>query len=233
MRHFHDQLQELLRKVVAMGSLAESMIRKAVEQLTAASPSLSAEVFDCERQVNALQVEVDEAAVKLTILQQPVASDARFLFMASRIAGELERIADQAVNIVQNIGHVRDQPSGDPLVELPLMAQVARKMVRDSLTAMIDRNVALANQVLEDEKQVDAFRDQIFSTLLGRMTADPRLIQQALSLILIARNLERVGDHATNIAEEVIYWIHGRDVRHGQALQADGAAGEDANEARP
>jgi phosphate transport system protein len=228
MRQFHDQLQDLLQKVVAMGSLAESMIQKAIEQLTTGNSLLAAEVFDRERQVNALQVEVDEAAVKLTILQQPVARDARFLFMASRIAGELERIADQAVNIVQNAGHLRGQPPAGPLVEMPLMAQVTRKMVRDSLSAMIDRDVALANQVLTDEKQVDAFRDQIFSSLLASMTADPRLIQRALSLILIARNLERVGDHATNIAEEVIYWIQGRDVRHGQALRA-----EANGEARP
>ncbi len=215
MRHFHDQLQNLLQKIVAMGSLAEFMIQKAIEQLPGGSASASAQVFDCERQVNVLQVEVDEAAVKLTILQQPVAGDARFLFMASRIGGELERIADHAVNIVQNAEHVRGQPSAGPLVELPLMAQVVRKMVRDSLSAMIDRDVALANQVLTDEMQVDAFRDRIFGSLLASMTADPRLIQQALSLILIARNLERIGDHATNIAEEVIYWVHGRDVRHG------------------
>jgi phosphate transport system protein len=147
--------------------------------------------------------------------------------MASRIAGDLERIADQAVNITQNAGHMLDQPPLKTMVELPLMAQVARKMVRDSLSAMIDCDVALANQILTDEKQVDALRDHIFSALLASMTADPRLIRAALSLILIARNLERIGDHATNIAEEVIYWIQGRDVRHGQALRAGSNAPHD------
>jgi phosphate transport system protein len=227
MRQFHDQLQDLLQKVIRMGSLAESMIQKGMEGLAGGNASLAADIFERERQVNALQVEVDDAAVKLTILQQPVARDARFLFMASRIAGDLERIADQAVNITQNAGHMLDQPPLKTMVELPLMAQVARKMVRDSLSAMIDCDVALANQILTDEKQVDALRDHIFSALLASMTADPRLIRAALSLILIARNLERIGDHATNIAEEVIYWIQGRDVRHGQALRAGSNAPHD------
>jgi phosphate transport system protein len=104
------------------------------------------------------------------------------------------------------------------LIDLPIMADVAQSMVRDSVTAMINRDVTLANRVLEEEKKVDAFRDHIFRILLTYMMEDPRTIRQALSLILIARNLERIGDHATNVAEEVIYWIQGRDVRHGKAL---------------
>jgi phosphate transport system protein len=134
--------------------------------------------------------------------------------MASRIGGELERIADQAINIVQNSKHVLEGPPVRPLVELPIMADVAQKMVRDSLTAMIQRDVNLAATVLEEEKKVDAFRNQIFSRLLEEMKQDPTAIERSLSLILIARNLERIGDHATNVAEEVIYWIQGRDVRH-------------------
>ncbi len=231
MRHFQDQLSELFQQIVQMGSLAESMIQKAVETLETGHVDSRNAVFESERQVNALQVHVDEAAVKLTILQQPVAGDARFLFMASRIAGELERIGDQAVNITENAGHLTDQPSLPPLVELSLVARIARNMVRDSLSAMIERDVALANQVLRDEKQVDAFRDRIFSSLLSSMTDDPHLIQRSLSLILIARNLERIGDHATNIAEEVIYWIQGRDVRHGRALRDDDSEQHAENEA--
>ena len=218
MRHFHDQLQELLQKVVVMGSLAESMVQTAIRSLVERNEALAAEVFEKEQQVNALQVEVDDRAVKLTALQQPVATDARFLFMASRIGGELERIADQAVNVTQNARYVLQAPALKPLVDLPVMAEAAQAMVRDSLTAMINRDVALANRVLEEEDRVDAFRDQIFRTLLTYMMADPGTIQRALSLILIARNLERVGDHATNIAEEVIYWIQGRDIRHGKSL---------------
>jgi phosphate transport system protein len=218
MRRFHEQLQELLQTVVMMGSIAEAMVHKAVSALVTRNEASMAEVFEKEHEINTLQVAVDDKAVKLTILQQPVAADARFLFMASRIGGELERVADQAVNICQNAQFVLSAPPLKPLVDLPVMADAAQKMLRDSLTAMIDRNVSLADKVLVEEDKVDAFRDQIFRTLLTYMMADPGTIQRAMSLILIARNLERVGDHATNIAEEVIYWIQGRDVRHKKGL---------------
>src|SRR5687768_11896465 len=220
MRHFDEQLQELLRSVVVMGSIAESMVQKAVACLMSRNEAAMEEVFEKEHEVNSLQVAVDERAVKLTILQQPVATDARFLFMASRIGGELERIADQAINICQNAHFVLEAPPLKPILDLPAMADVAQKMIRDSINAMANRDTNLANQVLEEEKKVDAYRDQIFRTLLTYMMADPATIQRALSLILIARNLERIGDHATNIAEEVIYWIQGRDIRHGKAVQA-------------
>jgi phosphate transport system protein len=219
MRHFHEQLHELYQKVVAMGLIAESMIQTAVSSLIERNEALARQVFAKEDEVNALQVEIDDRCVKLTAMNQPVAQDARFLFMASRIGGELERVADQAINICQNAHFVLEAPPLKPILDLPAMAEVAQKMVRDSINAMATRDTNLANQVLEEERRVDAYRDQIFRTLLTYMMADPATIQRALSLILIARNLERIGDHATNIAEEVIYWIQGRDVRHGKAVQ--------------
>jgi phosphate transport system protein len=173
-----------------------------------------AEVHVKEREVNDLQIEVDDRAVKLTALQQPVAGDLRFLFMASRIAGELERIADQAVNICEKAHDVLAAPPLKPLVDLPQMAEVAERMVRDGLDSLVKRDCARAERVLEDEKIVDAYRDQIFRELLTYMMADPGTIARALALILISRSLERVGDHATNIAEEVIFLVAGRDVRH-------------------
>ena len=221
MRHFDDQLQELLNTVASMGDLAESMVRTAVKALVSRDESLTLEVFAKEREVNSLQVAVDDQAIRLTVLQQPVARDARFLFMASRIGGELERIADQAINICQNTHYVLQSPPLQPLVGLPVMAYVAVKMVRDGVAAMMKRDVALANTILVEEEKVDAHRDQIFRVLLTHMMSDPTTIQRALSLILIARNLERVGDHATNIAEEVIYWVQGRDVRHNAGGRAE------------
>jgi phosphate transport system protein len=214
MRHFEELLQELLRKVVEMGTIAEEMITLAMRILIERDESYAPKVWVKEREVNSLQVEIDEKAVQLTAMQQPVARDARFLFMASRIGGELERIADLTINMTQNAHHVLDGPPLRPLVDLPIMAEVAQKMVHDTVTAMITKDVELADRVLEEEYKVDAFRDQIFRTLLTYMMADPGTIGRALSLILISRNLERIGDHATNIAEEVIYWIQGRDVRH-------------------
>jgi phosphate transport system protein len=213
-RHFDEKIQELLEKLMVMGSLAESMIQAALRTLIERDETLCEEVHRREMEVNELQIEVDDRAVKLTALQQPVGTDVRFLFMASRIASELERIGDQAVNICQNAHHVLGAPPLKPIVDLPMMGDIAERMVRDSLESLVRKDCSLANHVLEEEKKVDAFRDQIFRILLTHMMADPGTIQRALGLILISRNLERVGDHATNIAEEVIYLVEGREVRH-------------------
>jgi phosphate transport system protein len=194
--------------------LAESMIQLALRILVERNEALGEELIRKEHEVNELQIEIDDTAVKLTALQQPVGGDVRFLFMASRIATELERIADQAVNILECTHHVLKAPPLKPLVDLPVMGEIAEQMVRDSLQSLIDKDCTLASRVLEEEKKVDAHRDQIFRVLLTYMMADPGTIARALALILISRNLERVGDHATNIAEEVIYLVEGREVRH-------------------
>jgi len=213
-RHFDEQIQELLEKLLLMGSLAESMIQAAMRALIERNDSLGEDIHRKEEEVNNLQIEIDDRAIKLTALQQPVGTDVRFLFMASRIASELERIADQAINIVQNIRHVLKASALKPLIDLPLMGEIAEKMVRDALQALVDRDCVLANQVLQEEKKMDAFNNHIFRVLLTYMMADPGTIERALALILISRNLERVGDHATNIAEEVVYLVEGREIRH-------------------
>jgi phosphate transport system protein len=214
MRHLDEKIQELLERLLLMGRLAESMIQTALRVLIERDESLSAEIYRKEAEVNNLQIEIDDSAVKLTALQQPVGGDVRFLFMASRIATELERIGDQAINIIENAHHVIQAAPLKPLVDLPVMGEIAERMVRDSLEALVEKDCSVATRVLEEEKKVDAFRDQIFRVLLTYMMADPGTIQRALALILISRNLERVGDHATNIAEEVIYLVEGREVRH-------------------
>jgi phosphate transport system protein len=218
-RHFDEQIQGLLEKLVLMGRLAESMIQLALRVLVERNEFLSQEVLKKENEVNDLQLEIDDRAVKLTALQQPVGSDVRFLFMASRIATELERIGDQAVNICQNAHYVLKSAPLKPLVDLPRMGELAEDMVRKSIEALVNRNCEMARAVLEEEKAVDLFRDQIFRVLLTYMMADPGTIERALALILMSRNLERVGDHATNIAEEVIYLVEGREVRHGQEMK--------------
>jgi len=214
MRNFDEKMQELLQKLLLMGRLSESMIQTALRILVERDESLGAEVFEKEKEVNNLQIEIDDGAVKLTALQQPVGTDVRFLFMASRIATELERIGDQAINIIQKTPAVLKSPSLRPLVDLPMMGEIAEKMVRTGLESLVERDCSLANLVLEDEKKVDAYRDRIFRVLLTYMIADPGTIERCLALILISRHLERVGDHATNIAEEVIYLVEGREVRH-------------------
>lgn len=214
MSHLDEKIQELQERLLLMGRHAESMMQIALRLLVERNESLGVEVFRKEKEVNDLQIEIDDTAVKLTALQQPVGPDVRFLFMASRIATELERIGDQAVNIVQNARHVLKAPPLKPWVDLPVMGEIAERMVRNSLDALVSKDCDLANKVLEEEKHVDEYRDHIFRVLLTYMMADPGTIERALALILISRNLERVGDHATNIAEEVIYLVEGREVRH-------------------
>ena len=214
MSHLDEKIQGLQERLLLMGRQAESMMQLALRLLVERNESLGLEVFQKEKEVNDLQIEIDDTAVKLTALQQPVGTDVRFLFMASRIATELERIGDQAVNIVQNTGYLLKAPPLKPLVDLPVMGEIAERMVRNSLDALVAKDCDIANKVLEEEKKVDEYRDQIFRVLLTYMMADPGTIQRALALILISRNLERVGDHATNIAEEVIYMVEGREVRH-------------------
>jgi phosphate transport system protein len=214
MRHMDEMIQELQERLLLMGRLAESMIQTALRVLIERDESLVAEINRKEEEVNNLQIEIDDSAIKLTALQQPVGTDVRFLFMASRIATELERIGDQAVNIIENAHHVLEAPPLKPLVDLPVMGEIAERMVRDGLEALVEKDCSLANRVLEEEKKVDAHRDHIFRVLLTYMMEDPGTIKRSLALILISRNLERVGDHATNIAEEVIYLVEGREVRH-------------------
>ena len=232
-RHFDQQIEDLLQKLVRMGHLAESMIQVSLRALVERNESLCEEVNHKENEVNELQIQVDERAVTLTALQQPVGTDVRFLFMSSRIATELERIADQAVNICGNAHHVLQGSPLKPVIDLPVMGEVAEKMVRDSLEALVRKDCTLANEVLVEERKVDAYRDQIFRILLTHMMADPGTIERALALILISRNLERVGDHATNIAEEVIYLVEGREVRHSHELKIRESPAGEKNHVEP
>jgi phosphate transport system protein len=213
-RHFEDQLQELKARLVTMGTAAESMIERAVKSLLERDGARLPEVFKTEQEVNELHIEVDERVINLIALHHPVARDLRMAVMCSKIAGELERIGDQAVNICQNTTELLRYPPLKPLIDIPLMAEIARRMLRESLDAFVRQDPVLAQKVLDTDDEVDAFKNQIFRELLTYMMSDPGTIPRALALILISRNLERVGDHATNVAEEVIYAAQGRDVRH-------------------
>jgi phosphate transport system protein len=213
-RHFEDQLNELKGRLVTMGTAAESMIERAVKSLLERDASRLPDIFKTEQEVNELHIEVDERVINLIALHHPVATDLRMAVMCSKIAGELERIGDQAVNICQNTQELLRYPPLKPLIDIPLMAEIARRMLRESLDAFVRQDAVLAQKVLNTDDEVDAFKNQIFRELLTYMMSDPGTIPRALALILISRNLERVGDHATNVAEEVIYSAQGRDVRH-------------------
>ena len=213
-RHFEDELKALKNRLLSMGALVEERVRQAVQALMERRPELAAQVIAGDQEVNDLQIEIDDRCLKLLALQQPMASDLRLITAAMKINADLERIGDQAVNIAENAIKVLDAPPLKPLLDLPRMADIAQQMTRDSLDAFVRRDSALARQVLERDDEVDQLKDQIFRVLLTHMMADPGTIERALGLILVSRNLERIADHATNIAEDVIFVVEAKDVRH-------------------
>jgi phosphate transport system protein len=213
-RHFDEELDLLKQKLVFMASMAESMIYKAVKSLTERKESLIAEVNEDEEKVNLLQIEIDELCLNLLALKQPMATDLRFITSAMKINSELERIADMAVNITQRAAGLIKQPQLKPYIDIPRMADLAQKMVKDSLDSFVRQDADLARSILTRDDEIDVLKDQIFRELLTFMISDPSSIPRALELILVSRHLERIGDHATNIAEDVIYLVQGKDIRH-------------------
>lgn len=213
-RHFHDELDALKQTLLAMGGLVEDQIRRAMRALLERDDVLAQDVIDRDRQVNTYDVEVDEQCVNLLALNQPAAGDLRFITTAMKIVTDLERIGDQAVNIAQRALELNREPQLKPYIDLPRMADRAQRMVKESLDAFVAGDTALARQVCAADAEVDALKEQIFRELLTFMMEDPRTVSRAIRVILISRFMERVADHATNIAEMVIYLVEGKMVRH-------------------
>ena len=213
-RHFHEELDALKQTLLAMGGLVEDQIRRAMQALLERDDVIAQEVIDRDRQVNAYDVEVDEQCVNLLALHQPAASDLRFITTAMKIVTDLERIGDQAVNIAQRALELNREPQLKPYIDLPRMADRAQRMVKESLDAFVAGDTAQARRVCAADAEVDALKEQIFRELLTFMMEDPRTVSRAIRVILISRFLERVADHATNIAEMVIYLVEGKMVRH-------------------
>src|ERR1700720_2679529 len=213
-RHFERDLNELKERLLWMGSLAERAVHQGVHSVLDSDEQLAKRVLDEEDAINELQIEVDDRVVQLLALHQLMAVDLRFVLAVSRINNDLERIGDQAVNIAQSATRILRHPQVKPYVDLPRMSELAEAMVRDSLNALVRADQDLAQSVLRRDDQVDRLRDQLFRELLTYMMEDSAQVFAAFELILVAKNLERIGDHATNIAEDVIYFVAGRDVRH-------------------
>src|SRR5438128_2193744 len=203
-RHFHEELDALKQTLLAMGGLVEDQIRRVMRALIERDSELAQEVIDRDRQVNAYDVEIDEKCVELLALHQPTAGDLRFITTTLKIVTDLERIGDQAVNIAQRALELNREPQLKPYVDLPRMAERAQRMVKESLDAFVSRDTELARRVCGEDADVDALKEQVFRELLTFMMEDPRTIPRAIRLILISRFLERVADHATNIAEMVL-----------------------------
>jgi phosphate transport system protein len=213
-RHFHEELEALKQTLLAMGGLVEDQIRRVMTALIERDGDLAQEVIDRDAQVNAYDIEVDEKCVELLALHQPAAGDLRFITTAMKIVTDLERIGDQAVNIAQRALELNREPQLKPYIDLPRMSEKAQRMVKESLDAFVTRDTDLARRVRAEDAEVDALKEQIFRELLTFMMEDARTTPRAIRLILISRFLERVADHATNIAEMVIYMVESKMVRH-------------------
>jgi phosphate transport system protein len=213
-RHFEQELEELKERLLWMGSLAERAVHQSVQSLLESNADLAQVVIAEEPAINQLQMEIDDRVVQMLALQQLMATDLRFVLAVSRINADLERIGDQAVNISESAVRVMRHPRVKPYIDLPRMSQAAEEMVRDSLNALVNKDTELARNVMLRDDQVDHLRNQVFRELLTYMMENSSVVFPAFELILVAKNLERIADHATNIAEDVIYIVAGRDVRH-------------------
>lgn len=214
MRHFVEELEDLQGRLLEMGTLVESAIHQSVQALVERSEELARQVLGNEDRINHLEIEIDELAVRLLALQQPMARDLRFLTAAIKINTDLERMGDLAVNIVERAIALIQRPPVKPWVDIPQMARTVESMVRKSLDAFVKHEPELARSVLLTDDTVDRLRDTIITELISFMQDNPVAIPQALDLILVARHLERIADHATNIAEDTLFLVKGVDVRH-------------------
>lgn len=213
-QHFEGDLETLKHRLLHMGSLIEAQTHKALVSLLERRAELARAVIEGDAAVNLLQMEIDDRCLKMLALQQPIATDLRLITSAMKMGSDLERIGDQAVNIAETALRLHESPPLRPVIDIAEMSEIAQKMTRDALDAFVRRDSALARDVLLRDDRVDHLKDTVFRVLLTHMMADPGTIERALGLILISRNIERIADHATNIAEEVIFLVEAKDVRH-------------------
>jgi phosphate transport system protein len=213
-RHFQDELEALKGRLLEMGGLSEDRVRLAMHALVERDNRLVDDVIAGDAAINALHIEIDDRCFKLLALHQPMAVDLRAIVAAVKINTDLERVGDLAVNIAEAVRRYLRHPPVKQLIDIPRMADIAQGMLRDALDAFVRRDVTLAQAVLAADDALDALKTQVFRELLTYMLQDPHTIEPSLDLILISRHLERIGDHATNIAEDVIFMVSARDVRH-------------------
>jgi phosphate transport system protein len=213
-RHFQEELDELKRRLLEMGGLAEDRLQLAVKGIVDRDVAVIDWVLGGDSDINKLHVEIDDRCVKLLALHQPMAVDLRSIVAAVKINTDLERVGDLAVNITEAGQRYLQHPPVKELIDIPRMATLAQTMLRDALDSFVRRDLELAHSVLTADDRLDALKSQVFRDLLEYMLHDQSTIEAAIDLILISRHLERVGDHATNIAEDVIFMVTAKDVRH-------------------
>jgi phosphate transport system protein len=218
-RHFHEELARLKSRLLEMSALAEDLVGAAVEALQERDGGKAAMVIARDADMDRLETEMDDLCIQLLALQQPMARDLRLITMAMKISNDLERVGDHAVNIAEGVPHLADAPMFSDLPEIDEMARMAREMLSDALDCFVRADAAGALEVIDRDDRVDQMQDSLFRILLTHMMEDPRRIGPSLSLFLVSRNLERIADLATNIAEDVVFLVEGRNIKHGLASQ--------------
>lgn len=213
-RHFEQEFAALKDQLLAMGGRAENIVQKAMVALKTRNVALANEVFVDDRQIDALELSIDERCVSLLALRQPFASDLRFITAALKITNDLERVGDHSVNIAGSAIRLAEQPQLKPLVDLPRMADMASGMLHDALDAFVRRDAETARRLVRRDDDVDDLNTQVFRELITFMIEDPQTITRAMELILVSRNLERIADLATNVAEEVVFIAEARVIKH-------------------
>ncbi len=213
-RHFEEDFDRIKSKILMMGSLVEDQIRNALTALVERDEALARQVIENDHNVNTFDVEIDEMALDALVRYQPVAKDLRFVTTAMKISTELERMSDLAENICERAIELNEEPQLKPYIDIPHMAERARIMVKESLDAFVKMDSALARKVIHDDDFVDNLTEQLFRELLSFMMENPKTISRAIRLSFIAKYIERLGDHATNVAELVVYLVEGKIIRH-------------------
>ncbi len=214
MRHFDEELAGLKQKILRMGSMVEDQIREALRALVDRNDDLANQVILNDKKVNTIDVEVDEMCLELLALKQPTARDLRFITTAMKISTELERMSDLAENISERVLELNEEAQLKPYIDIPLMADRATNMVVQSLDAFVRGDSSLAREVLSEDDYVDELHEQIFRELLSFMIENPQTISRAIRLSFVSKAIERIADHATNVAELVVYMVEGKIIRH-------------------
>jgi len=212
--HYQQQLAELKDKLLTMAALAQQTMDCAMDGYLKADPVLLHHVMENENAINAAERSMDEMAYELMAMEQPMAIDLRFLLAVIKINGDLERIGDQSVNIAERASELLRMPPAELPVNMHQMGELTEKMIRFALQSLLDGNPGMAKSVLEMDDDVDQMNRDVHQAMIAVIREHPEWTEQALNTIIISRNLERIADHATNIAEDVIFWIRGADVRH-------------------
>ena len=219
--HFQQELTKLKEQLLKMGGLAERAISNAIDALVKRDTPLAERTIGEDEKINKMELLIDEWCLKLLALHQPLADDLRFITSAMRINVELERIGDLAVNIAERVVSLNQEPQLKPYIDIPRMAEITKNMVKDVLDAFVNGDAELARSVCERDDQVDALNDQVFRELITYMLADPKTITRAVHLIIVSRYLERIADHATNIAEGVIFMVKALVIKHHADAKED------------